>query len=178
MGYDERTIAPGMELWRNTGSAGPQRILPDGCMDLVLLGDQLVVAGPDTSARVHPGSTPDAVTGVRLHGGRGPLLLGVPADELRDRTVPLEDVWGSARARVMTEQVAEDPSTALATWATSSAAVDPFGDLVLSLLDVVTRWARWPTPWATALDSCTGDCCRCSATAPSTSDECSGWCEP
>lgn len=135
MGYDERTIAPGIELWRNTGSAGPQRILPDGCMDLILLGEQLLVAGPDTSARVHPEGTSAPVTGVRLHAGRAPLLLGVPAHELRDRTVPLEDVWGAGRARVLTERAFEDPSTALAVWATSSGEGDPFGELVRSLLD-------------------------------------------
>jgi len=135
MGYDERTIAPGIELWRNTGSAGPQRILPDGCLDLILVGERLLVAGPDTAARVHPAGPPATVTGVRLHAGRGPMLLGVPADELRDRTVPLEDVWGDARARVLAERVADDPGVALAEWATSSEDGNPFGELVRSLLD-------------------------------------------
>ena len=121
MGYAERTIAPGIEVWRNTGSTGQQRILPDGCMDLILVGERLLVAGPDTSARVHDSVVPEAVTGVRLHAGRGPLLLGVRADELRDRTVLLEDVWGSARSRALTEKVNERPSPALAEWAASSA---------------------------------------------------------
>ena len=135
MAYAERTIAPGIEVWRTTGPAGPHRILPDGCIDLILMGERLVVAGPDTAARVHGGDTaPETVTGVRLHAGRGPLLLGVPADALRDRTVPLEDLWGSARARALTEQVGERPATALADWATSSDG-DAFGALVHRLLD-------------------------------------------
>jgi AraC-like DNA-binding protein len=134
MGYAERTVAPGIEVWRNAASTGQQRILPDGCIDLVLIDERLFVAGPDTSARVHLAVAPDPVTGVRLHAGRGPLLLGVPADELRDRTVPLEDVWGSARARALTEKVGAHPEAALADWATSSAG-DPFGELVHGLLD-------------------------------------------
>jgi hypothetical protein len=27
--YDERTVAPGIGVWRNTGIKGAQRILPD-----------------------------------------------------------------------------------------------------------------------------------------------------
>ncbi len=135
MGYAERTVAPGIEVWRSTAPAGLQRILPDGCLDLILAGDRLFVAGPDTSARLHESETPQPVTGVRLHAGYGPLLLGVPADELRDRTVALEDLWGSGRARLLTGKVADRPAQALAEWATSSGRVDPFGERVRSLLD-------------------------------------------
>ncbi len=133
MAYAEQVVAPGIEVWRNTGSAGQQRILPDGCMDLILAGEQLLVAGPDTAARVHR-PAPGPVTGVRLHAGRAPVLLGVPADELRDRTVLLEDVWGAARARDLTERVGERPAAALAEWA-SSVGSDPFGERVRRLLD-------------------------------------------
>ncbi|MDX6231710.1 MAG: hypothetical protein QOH68_669, partial [Nocardioidaceae bacterium] len=52
MGYAERTVAPGVDVWHQTGSAGLHRILPDGCLDLILVGGQLLVAGPDTGARV------------------------------------------------------------------------------------------------------------------------------
>ncbi len=135
MAYVERTVAPGVEVWHHTGSTGDQRILPDGCMDLILLGERLVVAGPDTSARVHRDGTPQPVTGVRLHAGRGPLLLGVPAHELRDRTVPLEDIWGAARARALTARVGEDPAAGLAAWAGAGHADNPFAELVHRLLD-------------------------------------------
>lgn len=133
--YVERTVAPGIQVWLSTGPAGQQRILPDGCMDLVLAGGRLLVAGPDTAARVHRAVEPQTVTGVRLHAGRAPALLGVPADELRDRTVLLEDVWGDRRARLLTEQVAERPGDALATWACAAGTVDPLGERVRALLD-------------------------------------------
>jgi AraC-like DNA-binding protein len=135
MAYDERTVAPGIEVWRSTGRTAPYRILPDGCMDLILADGRLLVAGPDTSARVHRRAEPGTATGVRLHAGRGPALLGLPADELRDHTVRLEDVWGDRRARVLTEQVSERPVPALTTWACAARTVDPFGERVHALLD-------------------------------------------
>ncbi len=136
MAYDERTVGPGIEVWRSsTGPGDAQRILPDGCMDLVLAGGRLLVAGPDTSARVHRLAGPQTVTGVRLHAGRAPALLGVPADELRDRTVPLEDLWGDRRARLLTARVAERPAPALASWACEARTVDPFGEHVQALLE-------------------------------------------
>jgi AraC-like DNA-binding protein len=135
MGYAERTVAPGVDVWHHTGSSGLQRILPDGCLDLILAGGQLLVAGPDTAARVRSGAMPEQVTGVRLHAGRGPVLLGVPAHELRDHTVPLADVWGSRRARRLTEQVAERPAAALTDWAISGELADPFGVHARQLLD-------------------------------------------
>jgi AraC-like DNA-binding protein len=70
--------------------AGIQQVLPDGCMDLVWTGRELLVAGPDTGphpARREPG---DAGAGLRFAPGRLPALLGVPAAEVRDQRVPLE----------------------------------------------------------------------------------------
>ncbi len=135
MTYVERVVAPGVEVWRHTGSAGGQRILPDGCMDLILTGGRLLVAGPDTSARVHHSATPEPVAGVRLHSGRGPALLGVPADELRDRTVLLEDLWGARRARLLAERIGVRPGPSLAAWACEAGAVDPIAEPVRALLD-------------------------------------------
>jgi AraC-like DNA-binding protein len=135
MGYAERTVAPGIEVWHHSGPAGPQRILPDGCLDLILLRGRLVVAGPDLRARVVPASAPtEPATGVRLHAGRAPALLGVPADELRERTVELADLWGSERARRLTERVAERPARELARWATTGDSADRLGTVVRELL--------------------------------------------
>ncbi|WP_211367041.1 helix-turn-helix domain-containing protein [Pseudonocardia kunmingensis] len=67
-----------------------QQVLPDGCMDLVWTGRELLVAGPDTAphpARREPG---DIGAGLRFAPGRLPALLGVPAVEVRNRRVPLE----------------------------------------------------------------------------------------
>src|SRR4029077_8699981 len=132
--YDERAVAPGIEVWHNTGVTGAQRILPDGCLDLIFDGERLLVAGPDTTARVHTNDRLVPMHGVRLHAGRGPGLLGVPADELHDRTLPLHEVWGDRRARELTERVAAAPRRALAAWARSGVP-DRFGASVRTLLD-------------------------------------------
>ena len=48
------------------------------------------------------------VAGVRLHPGAAAAALGVPADELRDRRVALEDLWGRA-GREAAERAGDDP---------------------------------------------------------------------
>ncbi len=78
-------------------AAGPALILPDGCLDVIVCPDgEVVVAGPDVVARVHDAEGP--FVGVRFSHGLGPLVLGVPADELTGRVVPLADVVGRAGA--------------------------------------------------------------------------------
>src|SRR5262249_16796559 len=53
-GYRERSSGvPGVLIWsRPGGPAATHRILPDGCVDLILAADTLLVAGPDTSAQL------------------------------------------------------------------------------------------------------------------------------
>jgi AraC-like DNA-binding protein len=78
-----------------------QQVLPDGCMDLVWTGRQLLVAGPDTGPHAvlrEPGVTG---AGLRFAPGRLPALLSVPADAVRDQRVPLEQLLpGLARRAV------------------------------------------------------------------------------
>jgi AraC-like DNA-binding protein len=60
-------------------------------MDLMRMDGRIMVAGPDTTASVSPrGGEP--FVGLRFHPGILPRLLGVPASELRDDRVPLEDL--------------------------------------------------------------------------------------
>lgn len=82
--------------WRGTLGADEQprqqRVLPDGCMDLILSGAELLVAGPDTGAFLahqEPGQT---VTGLRFRPGAAPWLIGVPAAAVRDNRVPLAEL--------------------------------------------------------------------------------------
>ena len=69
----------------------PCRVLPDGCMDVIWSAGTLVVAGPDTQAHVAPGVV-DTITGLRFAPGVGPEVLGIPAHELRDRRVSLDEL--------------------------------------------------------------------------------------
>jgi AraC-like DNA-binding protein len=105
MPSDYRELAPPFELsdhvlcvWRLVADEErSERILPDGSLDLVYVdGRRLLVAGPDTaaaSARREPGTL---TVGVRFRPGAAPSVLGIAAEELRDRRVPLEEVWDGA----------------------------------------------------------------------------------
>ncbi|WP_086672359.1 helix-turn-helix domain-containing protein [Amycolatopsis pretoriensis] len=82
-------------MWRSA-SAGPKRIVPDGCLDLVVGDGGVFIAGPDTAAWssvTRPGAE---LRGVRFRPGHAPAVLGVAADELRDRRVSLGELWGPA----------------------------------------------------------------------------------
>ncbi|WP_106398132.1 helix-turn-helix transcriptional regulator [Actinocorallia populi] len=92
-------------LWRNRLPSGPYRVLPDGCLDLIWTGGEVIVAGPDTGPRQGSGAG-QIYIGLRLASGTGPSVLGVPAREFTDRQVPLSDVWGGARARELAERLA------------------------------------------------------------------------
>lgn len=115
---ERRSAVAGAVVWtgRSDPTDGPGLVLPDGCMDLLWHDGELLVAGPDTVAHASDrGPRGDRWTGLRLAPGHAPVLLGVPAVELRDRRVPLADVWPVAQVRELTERVgtALDPGRAL-----------------------------------------------------------------
>ncbi|WP_280461031.1 DUF6597 domain-containing transcriptional factor [Nocardia carnea] len=71
---------------------GTQRVIPDGCVDLVWLGRHLLVVGADTEPMMWA-AVGERAGGLRLRPGVAGRLLGVPADEVRDRQVPLSELW-------------------------------------------------------------------------------------
>ena len=93
-------------------------IVPDGCMDLIVIGagsepafeaadrfdlgspfglfSQVVIAGADSTARVFRGSGSSAV-GLRFDPGVLPQLLATSAAELADRVTPLDSVLSLGR---------------------------------------------------------------------------------
>ena len=83
-------------LWEHDVAPGhQQRIIPDGCVDLVRLDGELVVVGADTGPVVTaPSTAPTSrTTGIRLRPGAAGAVLGLPASEVRDQRVPLADLW-------------------------------------------------------------------------------------
>jgi len=100
-------------LWSQTIGTGEgpyeHPVLPDGCIDIVSINDDLALVGPATRAvteRFPPGSV---IVGVRFRTGAASPLLGVGAAELRDRDVPLGDVWGRDGA-TLAERCADPPN--------------------------------------------------------------------
>lgn len=70
------------------------RVLPDGCVDLLWRGSELVVAGPDRGHVISPLRPGETVVGLRLRPGVAGSVLGLPAKELRDSRVSLRELWG------------------------------------------------------------------------------------
>jgi AraC-like DNA-binding protein len=98
-------------VWTNAADAADhvERVLPDGCADVVWIdGDGIVVAGPATREVLVDIPAGAAAVGVRFGPGAAGAALGVAAHELRDRTVALEDVWGS-EASELAERLAAAP---------------------------------------------------------------------
>ncbi|GAA4230762.1 helix-turn-helix transcriptional regulator [Actinomadura meridiana] len=119
-----------------------QRVVPDGCVDLIWSADGLLVAGPDTGpipAVMRPG---DAVAAVRFGPGTAPPVLGVPADAIRDGRLPLRELWGGDADRLAaTVATAPDPRAALV--AAVQARIRPVDPLVGAVLaGVVERSVR------------------------------------
>jgi len=84
--------------WQETVTAGSHAdgVHPDGSIDIVWDGSALVVFGPRTRSEPSRDARPGSFIGVRLRPGSTRAMLGEAAVALADRTVPLEDLWGSA----------------------------------------------------------------------------------
>jgi AraC-like DNA-binding protein len=76
------------------GAPTSAAVLPDGCVDLVWRRGELLVAGPDSRPFLSSLPSCDAIVGLRLRPGIAGSALGLPASELRDSRVPLEEIWG------------------------------------------------------------------------------------
>lgn len=82
-------------------SPPPQRILPDGSVDIVLRApafptapwDGMIVSGAMSRPHVHVPSEPSRYLGVRFQPGWAGFLLGFPAHECTDGHVPLVELW-------------------------------------------------------------------------------------
>ncbi len=112
---ERRSTVAGAVAWAAPSDGAPTRVLPDGCMDLLWMGDRLVVAGPDTAAFLSLVPAGVLVAGVRFAPGTAPGVLELPAHVARDQRVDLADVWDPALVRRLEEDVAgsDRPARAL-----------------------------------------------------------------
>ena len=129
------------------GSPYSHRVLPDGCADIVWVGEApAVVAGPATGTVVVPLPPRTLVVGVRLRPGAASAVLGLPASELADRDTPLRDIWGlgaGALSARVTEQLSIPTRLAAAAAALAGRLADagPPDPMIAA----ATRWlARHP----------------------------------
>lgn len=132
-GYREQPAPAGLSgvvacLWRDeTATLRDQRVLPDGCIDLLWMDAAVHVAGPDTAAFLVTHRPGRPITGLRFRPGTAPAVLGVPAHLLRDQRVRLDELWpGTGWA----QRIADDPPSGLTAVVAqqvvrTGAAVDP-----------------------------------------------------
>ena len=67
--------------------------MPDGATDVIWRrGRGTMIAGPDTSARVHDRAPGELRIGIRFRPGAGGGAVGIPLDELRDQQVEARDI--------------------------------------------------------------------------------------
>jgi len=116
-------------------------------MDLLWDGRRIVVAGADTHAQLVRKEPGTVMTGLRFAPGFAPRVLGVPADALTDRHVPLDAIWPADRARRVTDALAASarPGRELEAIALETA---PVPDADTELVDEVVALTR--AGWTTA----------------------------
>jgi AraC-like DNA-binding protein len=119
-------------VWRSA-SAAPKRIVPDGCLDLVVGEGGAFIAGPDTTAWSSVTRPGEVLHGVRFTPGRAAAVLGVAADELRDSRVPLGELWGH-EGELLAERLVSGALTPAAAVAARLAEVAPADPAVAALI--------------------------------------------
>ena len=93
---DREDRAAGLTAMR---ASAPSLIVPDGCMDLIVIDNRILIAGADSTARMFHGSAAPTV-GLRFDSGVLPQLLTTSAEELADRVTSLDAVIGGGHAEV------------------------------------------------------------------------------
>lgn len=87
-----------------------QRVLPDGCIDIVLINDEApIVVGPWVKPFTTRLPAATKIIGARWHPGRAPTLLGLRAAELLNQSVALRDLWSYTLCSSF-ERVSEQPN--------------------------------------------------------------------
>jgi AraC-like DNA-binding protein len=138
------------------GQPHAERVLPDGCVDLIWSGQRLLIAGPDTESTLLGASAGAQFAGVRLRAGKAAAVLGVPASSLLNARVVAHDIWG-ARADALGEALSRTCSaadavavmeSALKTWLTNV----PRGDALVAVAVSKLRSLRSSRPVADLAD--------------------------
>jgi methylphosphotriester-DNA--protein-cysteine methyltransferase len=107
----ERVLPSGtMELIFNLRDR-PRRLFPHDRPDRPVDFRRAWMSGPQSGYIVIDVLRDSSLMGVRFRPGGAAAFLGLPADQLRDRVVELEDLWG-AEAGTLWESLREAPTAA------------------------------------------------------------------
>ncbi len=135
MRYEEHPAPPPLDRWIKclwliedptaTAADAPERVVPDGSMELVIhygapfrrraldgttcTPSHAALAGQLTNPLLLESTGPVGVLGVRFHPNGASAFLREPLAALTDRVVGLADIWGR-EGRELGERVAEAPT--------------------------------------------------------------------
>lgn len=90
------------------GSSDSVLVLPDGCVDLLWREGELVLAGLDRTARSSRVAPGERILGLRLRPGVAGAVLGMPASEVLDIHVKLEELLGPSASELATRLAETD----------------------------------------------------------------------
>jgi len=125
--YDESPLTHGAALWHSYDARSA--VIPaDGCVDLILSGDGVAVAGPSTRWIATHDDGPTGTLGVRLAPGTVSRALRVDLAEVSDQLVPLDALVGQHEARRWREVLLRTRTTT------------PAGELVEAELRPAETW--------------------------------------
>jgi AraC-like DNA-binding protein len=107
-------------FWSRTAPSGTvssprcHRVMPDGCVDIVVAFDTrasvAVAVGAMTRPLVVPDTAETGYLGVRFRPGIAGVVFGRPASELTDERPPLGDLWANSAALIDALMIAGDAS--------------------------------------------------------------------
>lgn len=90
--YSETHLQHGGTVWRSRNSAGGAVVAADGCVDLILRGGHISVAGPSTRWLTTGRDGASGSLGLRVPQGRAGHLLRIDLNEIADQLVPLDSL--------------------------------------------------------------------------------------
>lgn len=79
-------------LWQSSDGPGDKVIPADGCCDIILRADELIVAGPSTRRLRTRGTAEGVAVGLRFTPGLAGPVLGIDPQSVRDRIASAHDV--------------------------------------------------------------------------------------
>ena len=95
--YSETVLTEQRTLWRSVG--GSAAIIPaDGCVDLIVRSEQVLLCGPQTRVIHAPADDIRPTVGLRLEADTARKVLPVALGELRNRVVELRTALGAEAA--------------------------------------------------------------------------------
>ena len=92
--YSETVLSEQRTLWRSAGGSAAT-IPADGCVDLIVRSEQVLLCGPQTRVIHAPADGIQPTVGLRLEAGTARRILPVALSELRNRVVELRTALGS-----------------------------------------------------------------------------------